>query len=206
MRCFTLITLMAAMILLPAAANAIPLTFTASLSGSNENPANGSPATGFAIVVVDPIAHTIQIDVTFSNLTSNNTAAHIHCCLLPPNTAGVATTLPTFPGFPTGTTSGSYHSAVFDLTMPLIYNPSFVTAQGGIAQAEAALVGGILNGMTYLNIHTSMFPGGEIRGFLTPVPEPSSAVLLGSGLFGFILMWRRKQALRRQSFSGSRSK
>jgi PEP-CTERM motif len=36
-------------------------------------------------------------------------------------------------------------------------------------------------------------PGGEIRGQLTSVsvPEPSSFVLLGSGIIGFVLMLRR---------------
>src|SRR5262249_7046191 len=43
-------------------------------------------------------------------------------------------------------------------------------------------------------IHTSMFPGGEIRGFLVAA-EPSSLILLGSGLSGFLLMWRRKRTV-----------
>jgi hypothetical protein len=49
-------------------------------------------------------------------------------------------------------TSGTYSSAVFDLTQPLIYNTTpftgFVALQGGIPQAEAALIAGIENGQT----------------------------------------------------------
>src|SRR4030095_4578088 len=146
--------LLAALMLLPAAAYGIPVTFTAILSGSNENPVVATPGTGVAIVVLDAAAHTIQINVTFSNLTSNTTAAHIHCCIVPPNNTGVATAVPAFPGFPLGVTSGNYSSIVFDLTQSAIYNPSFVTAQGGLPQAEAALVNGIQNGLTYLNVHT----------------------------------------------------
>jgi hypothetical protein len=42
-----------------------------------------------------------------------------------------------------------------------------VTANGGTtAGAEAALLAGLEAGQAYLNIHTTMFPGGEIRGFL----------------------------------------
>jgi len=41
------------------------------------------------------------------------------------------------------------------------------------ATREAALVQGIENGMTYFNIHTTMFPMGEIRGQLEPVPASS---------------------------------
>jgi len=95
-------------------------------------------------------------------------------------------------------TSGTYQSLPFDLTQSLIYNPSFITAQGGQAQAEATLVAGMLNGMTYLNIHTVNIPGGEIRGFLTPaaVPEPYSIALIGSGLLSMILIVRRRSERR----------
>jgi hypothetical protein len=81
-------------------------------------------------------------------------------------------------------TSGSFSSPVFDLTQPIIYNPAFVTLQGGLIPAEAALIAGIQNGTTYLNIHTVNFPGGEIRGQLQPVPEPTTLLLLGTTMAG----------------------
>src|SRR5881409_2960099 len=154
---------------------AIPLTFVAPLSAANEvpPPVVVSQGTGFATVVLDPTAQTLQLNVTFSGLTSNDVAAHIHCCAPLGTNAGVATTVPAFPLFPLGVTSGSYSSAVFDLTQSTIYNPAFVTLQGGLIQAEAALIAGIENEMTYLNIHTVNFPGGEIRGQLELVPEPT---------------------------------
>ena len=178
-------------------AHATPITFQAILTGANEVPPVVTPATGQAIVVLDPTAQTIQINATFSGLTSNDVAAHIHCCLPSPFltgvNVGVATTVPAFVGFPLGVTFGSYTSQVFDLTQALIYNPAFVTLQGGIPQAEAALLAGIQNGGTYFNIHTDNFGGGEIRGFLSKVPEPATLYLMGFGLIALAGIIRRRR-------------
>jgi hypothetical protein len=188
--------LVAAGLLMSSTAFADILTYTAPLSGANENPTNNSPGTGFAIVDIDTVAQTMEVDVTFSGLLGITTASHIHCCIAPGGNAGVATTVPTFTLFPLGVTSGRYDH-VFDLTLSSTYNPAFVAANGGTtADAESALLAGLAAGDAYLNIHSMVDPGGEIRGFLTPAPEPAGFPLIAAalGLMAFVMIRRQRRA------------
>jgi MYXO-CTERM domain-containing protein len=192
--------LAAAALLVAGVGQAAPFILTGTLSGLNENPATTSAGTGFALMTLDTTAQTLEVNVVFSNLLattvtgapSGTTASHIHCCVSPPDNAGVATTTPTFAGFPLGVDSGSF-DRILDLTSASSYNPAFVTAQGGLTAAETALVNGLLAGQTYLNIHTNAFPGGEIRAFLTPTPEPTTMALALSALAVLWLVRRRVQ-------------
>jgi hypothetical protein len=138
----------------------------------------------------------MHVQVTFSGLLGTTTASHIHCCTTIAGTgiAGVATVVPTFTGFPLGVTSGSYDH-IFDMTLTGSYNSTFVTNNGGTAlSAFAALLAGLNAGEAYLNIHTIVVPGGEIRGFLVLTPLPSALPLFASGLGALSLLgWRRKR-------------
>jgi hypothetical protein len=165
--------------------------YFANLNGATENPAVITPATGTALVTI--IGDTMSVSVTFTGLTAAATASHIHCCIAAPGNAGVATTTPTFPGFPAAT-SGTYNQS-FNMLDLSSYNPAFVSANGGTAaSAESVLFAGLAAGNTYLNIHDSLHPGGEIRGYLVAVPEPATWALLitGFGLLGATLRRQRR--------------
>jgi len=180
-------------IALPARAALIQLH--ANLGGGNEVPPTGSPALGFATLTLDTATNDLTGHIEFSFLQGTTTAAHIHCCLATPfgpGNVGVATLVPAFPGFPLGVRSG-VDDFVLDLDLASSYNPAFITAQGGLANAEASFIAGLLSARTYLNIHTNLFPGGEIRGFV--VPEPMTMSLLLAGLGAAALGARRRKQI-----------
>ena len=151
--------------------------YTATLSGAAEAPPNNSPGTGKTTVTITGTMMRVQAD--FSGLVAGVTASHIHAATAVPGagTAGVATSVPTFTGFPSGVTSGTY-DRVFDMTLASSYNPAYITANGGTpASAFAALKTAMNNGASYLNIHSSAFPPGEIRGFLALCPTINVSIL-----------------------------
>ncbi|MBK7394431.1 MAG: CHRD domain-containing protein [Chloracidobacterium sp.] len=112
--------------------------FTAVFSGAQEVPPTGSTATGYGYVEVNDAQTSITAYFGFSGLGTAATAAHIH-------TQAVGLNGPvTFPfaGFPLAT-SGT-HTQTFAITA------------GQLATLQA--------GGMYFNVHSSGFPGGEIRG------------------------------------------
>ncbi len=138
-----------------------------------------------------------NIDVTgtqTADANDNLVAAHIHCCtaLNPGANAGVRWG---FFGAPdndvnpdqlvvtplVGGIGGSF-SSIWDL------------AEGNAGQTLATSLAGILAGQSYINFHTTQNPGGEIRGAIAVVPEPSTYVLMASGLAGVGLIARRRRA------------
>jgi hypothetical protein len=166
------------------------------LSGPNEFPTNTSPGVGKAVITID--GNLMRLQATFSGLVaqtaaglpSGTTASHIHAPTSIPlsltSTAGVATQVPTFAGFPSGVRAGTYDNT-FDMTLNTSYNPAYITANGGTAaSAFIALKTAIAAGRSYLNIHSNAFPGGEIRGYLLPCPTINvsipDAFALGGGV------------------------
>ncbi len=193
---FSASMMIAAWMAMPSNAFAHLEIYNVTLSGPAEAPPNASPGTGVATVEFDLDLVTLKVSTSFSGLLGNVTAAHIHgaTAIAGTGTAGVITQTPTFSGFPTGATSGTYTNT-FDLTLASSYNAAYITANGGtVSGALNAFVLAAQSGKAYLNIHTTSFPGGEIRGFLTAVPEPSSVALVGLVLGGIAVRYRQRKS------------
>ncbi len=187
------IWLAAAVVALSAAqAQATLWTFEVALNGASERPTpvvtNGF---GSAVVNFDDVTGAIGIAGTFNNLTVSAIAGHLHAFQSnpfdPANPAAPGQTANVMLGMTvSAATSGSF-SATGDLNTLVAPGEPGLTFE----QKKAKLLGGL----SYLNIHTEAFPGGEIRGqLLNPVPEPASVTLALIGVAGAAAMvWRRKR-------------
>lgn len=187
------VALAATVLALPASAATI--VFFTTMDGPSEAPPIASPGTGWARVTFDDVALTMLVQSAFEDLVGTTTVAHIHCCTAVPEVGnvGVATQPGTFLGWPVGVTSGSYENT-FDMSLNASYTAGFLGANGGTAAgAFAGLIAGLEAGRGYFNVHSSFAPGGEIRGFLSRVPEPGALVLIGLGLVSVALATRRRR-------------
>jgi hypothetical protein len=148
-------------------------TFYANLSGTGENPVNASPATGFGQVILNAAQNQITVDESWSGLVGGPaTASHIH------GPGGVGTNAPVL--FPFA-------------SVPAVTSGSIPTQTFAISALQVSY---LFNGYLYMNVHDGSFPGGEIRGQLLLVPEPSTMALASVGSLGFMYMRRRKAAQR----------
>ena len=178
----------------PQTASAHEAIFRADLLGTSETPPASTTGFGTSTVTIDFDLFTMRVQASFADLLGTTTAAHIHCCTADPfaGNVGVATQLPSFSGFPLGVSSSTYDQT-FDMALASSYNPAFFNAHGGTASgAFGALTEGLGEGKAYLNIHSTSFPGGEIRALLAPVPEPETYALMLAGLAVMGALRRRR--------------
>lgn len=119
-----------------------PVVWRADLSGANQ--VEPIPTSGTGTATFQLLGNQLFWSMTWSGLSAGASAAHIHGPADPSQTAGVLVPLPGVSGV-SGTASG--------------------TATLTLEQLSA-----FIDGRTYVNIHTSAHPGGEIRGQVQPTP------------------------------------
>jgi len=120
-------------------AQAAHYSASVTLNGASEVPSNASTATGSGGVSIDTNTNALTFHITYSGFATSETAAHIHGFAPPGMNASVLFPLP----------AGLTKDGVWNYTEPQEAN--------------------ILAGLTYMNIHSTAFPGGEIRGWINPV-------------------------------------
>lgn len=165
--------------------------FTGTLDGLQETTPVITPGTGLGTATYDPATNLLTVSLTFSNLIGTTTDSHIHCCFADPPSRNAGVALGFTATFPLGVTSGTFNQT-YNLLDPNVYTATFRNNFGGgtATGARDALLAGMANGTAYFNIHTSFRPGGEIRGDITPIPEPSTLALVGMGSFAMAIVAR----------------
>ena len=140
------------------------ITYNAILSGANENPATTSTGTGTWTGILNPNTNIMSYTLQFSGLTTNSTASHIHAQAITTANANVVLDFASFAGattpLVTGQTSGSAAGSV---------NMSGGTVTGFSISGDS-LRKAMDAGMAYVNVHSTQFKGGEIRGQIQRKP------------------------------------
>lgn len=152
-------------------------SYISNLDGAQDG---GGLRQGTGSVTLTLVNTTLSLSGSYSGLTSPSTAGHIHGPSGPfPATATVRYPLDALGLISLGATSGTFSG-------------SLNLADIG-AYTVAQQISDLNAGLWYLNIHNSSFPGGEIRGAITLVPEPTALAILGIGAAGMLLRSRTRR-------------
>jgi hypothetical protein len=160
-------------------AQAVTITLRAFMDGSQETVPTPSMASGFAEVTLDTETHILSWVVTFQGpFIGTPVAMHFH---------GRNNSQPPNQGAP-----GS--NAMVRIDLGVSENPNVGSFDLTTLPDYGAFIDqNIIDGLWYVNLHTTVFPAGEIRGQLEAIPEPTTVTLLGAGLVGLVLAARRRR-------------
>lgn len=145
-----------ALLLGSASAEAQTMTFTAQLSGANETPGIASGSGGTATVTLNTATRSVTYRIDVYNLPSGATAAHFHAG--GPGVAG-----PVVVNF----TVVTGISNDFSISGTATASDLVVRGDQGIRSWDD-FVEALILGQIYINVHSSVNPGGEVRGQVVP--------------------------------------
>jgi hypothetical protein len=147
-----------ALVATAASAQAQTIEFTALLSGANEVPGVVTGAGGTAKITLDRGTNTVTYAVDVYNMPSGTTQAHFHAS--GPGVAG-----PVVVNFPVQVNiSNDYRISGSATAADLVPR----TAQGIGSWDD--FIQALMLGQIYVNVHSAVNPGGEIRGQVIRVP------------------------------------
>jgi CHRD domain-containing protein len=136
--------------------------FKATLSPYSEVPTNSTTGQGELEFVIDDAAQTITFTLKYTGLAAPALAAHIHLGARSTN-GGVSVFFcgGAKPACPPGTSDEATVTGTIAATD--VVGPAVQGIPAG-PTGFPELVAAIRAGVTYANVHNSIFPGGEIRG------------------------------------------
>lgn len=140
-----------------AMANGGNTSFRATLKGYQEVPAINTAGAGQFSATLNSSGTVISYTLSYSGLSSTALQAHIHFGQRGVN-GGVVAFLCGGGGKPPCPASGTVAGTI------VASDIQAVPAQGIAAGAFASVLKAMRAGVTYANVHSTTFPGGEIRG------------------------------------------
>jgi hypothetical protein len=184
LRVFTALALLAVSAVIPTRASIIQ--FSGTLAADQVVAGSTSTATGFALVSIDTTLFTITTDLSWSGLSGPADRAHLHSGPEGQPTDGIFfhEVLGLFDDSPTRTVACPWDTGSFTNCVPstgFVEDVLQLDATDGYGFADfASLVAAFFQDGVFIDMHTELFPDGEIRTQLLPVsvPEPSILSLL----------------------------
>lgn len=169
----TLASLALFVLLMPVGASALTINLAGVLDGSQAAAGAGTGSTGTGSVSITLDDQTLEMtwSASFSGLVGTYTVSHFH-----------------------GPAAANENGGV-QVGTSFTLSPDLKSGTGGATVTlSASQAADLVAGLWYLNIHSSVNGGGEIRGNISVVPEPGTAMLFGAGLLGVASLRRRRSA------------